>query len=265
MMLDSVLVTLALCLALVTGGDGAAWQYAFLPRYLAAAIVICLPVFHSFSLYHRMWRYASIGELLAIAGAAAVSSALMALYAKMDAAGLPASILMLNFFYLVVLTGLSRLFISIMQQPRPAPGAKLTKILVVGAGEDGIMTARRLKLIDGGTKALAGFVDDDPDKADTLICGYKVLGSCKDIKELACRHKVDEIIIAMPAARTGRLYEIIVECLQTGSSVKVAPHLYELLRDVSAVTKTDAITAGIIPADKTGFLATLGKTSLWVH
>jgi len=233
MLLDSAIVTLSPCLALLMRFDGVAevGYYSTILKYLPEIIFTRLIIFYAFGLYHRLWRYASINELLSIGTAVTVSSVILSAYVMTVAPGaLPRSIYLLSWFFNIVLIGASRLFIRVLHQYlRQKSNQPRSKVLIVGAGDAGAMIAREINKRYYATKELVGFVDDDPYKRNKVLFGAKVLGSMGDIGTLTLRYAVSEIIVAIPSVSGKILREIICECQQTKCSVKTLPGLYELI------------------------------------
>ena len=231
MLVDAALVMLAPCLALLVRLEGAGndYYFAIILHYLPVAIFIRLSVFYAFGLYHRLWRYASINELLAISGAVTVSSIFLTVYLLLADSGLPKSLYLLSWFFNILLIGSSRLFIRIIHQLRQVPHNQRVKVLIVGAGDAGAMLAREINHRYYETKELVGFVDDDPYKRDKLLFGARVLGSSEDIRKITQNQAIKEIIIAMPSVKGTVLRRIIKICQATGCSIQKVPGLFELL------------------------------------
>lgn len=203
--------------------------YSILFHYMPAIILLRLMSFYMFGLYNRLWRYASINELLSICGAVTVSSLIIATYMYETDSILPRSVHFLSWFLNIGFIGASRLGVRIVHQLRKRNVEQCTKVLIIGAGDAGAMIARELKHRYSDTKKLIGFIDDDTYKRKQGLFGAKVLGNRQDIKKIVSQHSVDEIIIAMPSAGGGTIREIIHECKQTKCAMKILPGIYELI------------------------------------
>ncbi|HWR38213.1 MAG TPA: nucleoside-diphosphate sugar epimerase/dehydratase [Patescibacteria group bacterium] len=206
-----------------------AWQ---VENYIPVMIVICLAVFYRFNLYNRLWRYAGFNEIVNIVFAVTVSSAgiMVALYVL--GANLPRSIYPLNWVFTLVLITASRIGLHVVRKllvPKPPMEKNAKNVLVVGAGDAGVMISRELRQRYGTEKQLVGFVDDSPYKVNKYLAGAKVLGTRKDISRIIGECKVDEIIIAIPSASGIAIREIVRECKQTKCVVKTVPGIFELI------------------------------------
>lgn len=228
---DLIIVMVLPYLALLIRFDGGVdtRYYAIMTDYLPIMVAVRLASFYFFGLYHRLWRYASINELLAIVGAVTLSSFLIILYVVLIGPTLPRSIHVLSWFLHISFVGSSRMFIRVVHNLRHQAKGQFTNVLIVGAGDAGAMIAREITQRYYDTKRLIGFVDDAPEKRDHMLMGAKILGERKDVGSIVKQHGVSEIIIAMPSVTGDAIREIIQECKTTGCEVKIVPGMYELI------------------------------------
>lgn len=203
---------------------------AHLPVFVAVRILI----FYLFGLYHRLWRYAGINELLVIIGAVTCSSLLLLVYTFIDGATLPRSIHILSWLMNSVFIGASRIFMRVVHHIRQQRSEERVNVLIVGAGDAGAVIARELLQREDKRK-IVGFIDDDVFKHRKMLNRHKVLGGRDDIPALARSHQIKEIIIAMPSAGGAVIREILQICKQTGCSVTTVPGIYELVDGVVTV------------------------------
>ena len=203
--------------------------YNLLFKYIPAILFIRLTTFYVFGLYHRLWRYASIDELLAISGAVTLSSAIITVLFYALEVPLPRTVFLLSWFFNIVFVGVSRIFIRVQFHFKNNISANRSKVLIIGAGDAGAMIAREINQRYNASKTIVGFVDDDHSKRNKRIFGIKILGYCSDIKQVAEEHQVDEIIIAIPSAASHILRDIYKECKRTNCDIKTLPGIYELI------------------------------------
>lgn len=237
--IDVFIINLALFLALWLR-----FENIFSPRYIRylqeafrlAPLATCIYItcFYFFRLYHRLWRYASIGELFSIIAATAIGSMATVSWAYFRMAPghfpLPRSVFILWGLLIVALVGASRLFWRLW---RDYPFFGLVKggqaVLIVGAGDAGAMVARELRNRNGSDIRPIGFVDDDPLKQGKQLYGLPVLGTREDIPRLVEQFGVEEIIIAMPSVRGRVIREIVEICHGTGARLRILPGMYDLI------------------------------------
>lgn len=230
-MLDTIIITVAPYLALLLRFEGVVGsrQYQMVYEYLPGIILIRLLTFYFFGLYNRLWRYASIHELLAITSAVTVSSVLIFIYMFGMGSKLPRSIPIITWLIVLALVGLSRLFFRVLYMLRNTRKASCSKVLIIGAGDAGAMIARELRQRFYDTKNLIGFIDDDRSKINNKLFGVPVLGTRDDLPKEVCKYGVTEIIIAIPSLNGERLREIFKACRETKCTVKTVPGLYEII------------------------------------
>jgi FlaA1/EpsC-like NDP-sugar epimerase len=215
----------------------AAWTFFILVP------LVRLPVYYGFRLYYRLWRYASTKELLVIATACVVSSAIIAVvnFGVFRLAGIPympsRSVFLMEGMLSFAFLGGTRFLLRLMQErsrPQeltrlPAYTDKPTRILIAGAGDAGAMIVRELQGNAGLGYKVVGLVDDDPDKLRYSLNGVPVLGNRNDIPAVVEKHGVDQIIIAMPTASGKDIRDIVRICDQVGVTPYTIPGIYELL------------------------------------
>ena len=242
--IDAILINLSMILALLIRFDGRVplpYDENFLHNAPLTTIVI-MGLFFLFGLYRRAWQYASINELVAVVGAVLVgnlTNVAIIYYLNGQSLTQPKSVLILNFVLQVVLIGGSRIAWRLFRDY--GLGLKKNKatkrVLIVGAGDGGVLVAKELKSHYNGGVEITGFVDDDNTKQKMIIQGIPVLGKREDIPRLVEKNKVEEIIIAMPSASGRVRREIVTICKQTGAKVKTLPGVYDLIDGRVKVSK----------------------------
>lgn len=102
-------------------------------------------------------------------------------------------------------------------------------VLIIGAGVAGGIVAEVLGKSQNREFEPVGFVDDDLEKQKQVLHGFPVLGTRKNIPALVNRHKVKEIIIAIPSASGQVVGQIIEICHQSKARLKILPGFYDLI------------------------------------
>ncbi|HWQ61558.1 MAG TPA: polysaccharide biosynthesis protein, partial [Negativicutes bacterium] len=197
--------------------------------YLPLIVIARLATFYFLGLYNRLWRYASINELVLIIQAVTVSSAVITSVMLWMTAGIPRTIYLLAWLLDIALIGGSRLGIRILYHTRQRQASRGVNVLIVGAGDAGAMIAREIQQRSYGDKRIIGFIDDDEAKRNQMLYGAKVLGTRKDIVQIVTSFQVEEIIVAMPSIGGQLMRQIMKECKKTNCTIKVVPGLYELI------------------------------------
>ncbi len=236
-LLDSVIVLAVTFIALLVRFEGSLEEYyvRLLIDLLPMVLFMRILGFYGFRLYHRLWRYASINELVAIVSSVTFSTLILLAYTLLVSPTFPKSIHLIAWFLTIAFIGASRMCIRLVSYFRYRGTESCSRVLIIGAGDAGAMIAREINYRYSGIKQLMGFIDDDLYKNKQRLFGVEVLGTRQDIKRIVNEHGIDEIIIAMPSAGGSIIQEIIYECKQTQCTLKILPGIYELIDGVVTV------------------------------
>lgn len=210
--------------------------------YMLFAPLVKLPLFSLLGVYGRYWRYASIDELILLAGAAIISGlAQGALFLGGKALlpdlmpAIPRSIPLIDILVTGIVIATPRFAVRLWGQRTQwairAHDAPLEPqhVLIAGAGEAGVLVLRELQANPQTGLVPVGFVDDDPQKHGALIHRVRVLGGREQISELIRKLHVEQVIIAMPSASGKAIRGIVAICESAGVRVRIIPGMYELL------------------------------------
>ncbi|MBF0522025.1 MAG: polysaccharide biosynthesis protein [Candidatus Omnitrophica bacterium] len=214
-----------------------------LPGFFNAFFLIIpvkLLVFAYFGLYRGLWMYSSIYDLMKILKANVSATAFFIIsVALWGGQGFPRSIFIVDFVLCTGLVGGIR-FISIFIKENYYRGYKdgIRRILIVGAGEAGLMLLREYRK-NPSLGWIVGFIDDDKIKIDESIQGIRILGGRRDIPRVVEESEVDEIILAIPSAQGEVVRDILSYCEQTPAKIKVVPGFSKILSGEMEVRARD--------------------------
>jgi len=203
----------------------------------AVALAIKIPVYYFFSLYRRLWIYASTGELrlitVAVTAASVLTSGVMAILIVTGNVyrGMPRSALGIDWLLSLVLIGGSRFALRILaeQSMTSRTSGKSKRAIIIGAGDAGALVVRELQKSSQLNLTPVGFLDDNPAKQKHAIYGVTVIGTVSDLPTSIDLHHVDEVIIAIPSA-PGRLVRMVNDvCRVKGVVSRTMPGIYELI------------------------------------
>lgn len=235
MLFDALLINLALFGSFYLRFEGKL-PNNYMQTYIEAAVistVALLFAFHFFGLYKNIWRYASIGEMLSIVYAVSVGAAVtVTLIYFIAPMRLPHSVSVLFWLLLIVSIGGLRFSQRLRQENSIFNGLSKSprKVLIIGAGDAGVLALRELKNRDFQDGMPVGFIDDSENKISLNVQGFPVLGSRKDIPEVVEKYGVEEIIIAIPSASGDTVREIVGICKETkASNLKILPGVHDIL------------------------------------
>ena len=280
--LDILSVALATFLTLWFRFDLKSIPEGYVPtftEYIIYDAAIVTIVFAAFGLYSSVWKYASITELISIALAVGVSDLLLFTYKHMLLLPSPRSFWLIFPIVLMILTCGIRFSYRIIREliNTIGYGRRNNTIMVIGAGD-----ATRL-LIDEMSRnevyedtRIACIIDDDVRKIGTRIRKIPVVGTRKDIEEMADKYLVTEIIIAIPSARKDNLARIVAECQKVGCEIKIIPAAYldidngeDIARQIRPLQYEDFLGRGIadfvVEDDLGGVGGTIDELHLGFH
>lgn len=247
MLFDALLINLALFGSFYLRFEGMLPEEYVYTYIEAAAIstVVLLFAFYFFGLYRNIWRYASVGEMLSIVYAvtvgAGVTISLVYFIAPMR---LPHSVSVLFWLITIVSVGGLRFSQRLRQENTifSAWNKSPKKVLIIGAGDAGVLVLRELKNRDFQDGMPVGFIDDSMSKISLNVQGFPVLGSREDIPDIVEKYEVEEIIIAIPSASRDAIREIVQICKETKASLKILPGVHDILSGkitVSAIREVE--------------------------
>lgn len=238
MVIDLILLALSSYLALYLRFDGNIPNEFIYSLKIYALIFIAMAIitFYIFGLYNRIWQYASIGELMSV-----LYSVTTALFINVGISyftmhsgkfPFPRSFFLLNWLLNIFLIGGSRLAWRLFRENALNLGTAMGKpILILGAGDTGVLVAKELKRHYNGEIKIVGFVDDDPNKQSLKLLGLPVLGRREDIPRIIGQHNIQEIIIAIPSVGGSIIREIVSLCQDKDVKIKILPGVYDLIEE----------------------------------
>ena len=214
------------------------WFFTMFPGWLLATLVVKLIIFGLLRQYEGWWRYASVADLFSIIKGSHLSTLIMVLgwYAAMnipsvysrlgELQNLPQTVMILDWIATIVVICGVRLAIRLYyEETQTISSGRLTRLLVVGAGNAGEVFLREIHRMPVTRYEVIGFIDDDRAKLGVRIHGVAVLGSASEIKEIAQKRNVDEIVIAMPSATHKQLRRVIAHCQGANLRFSTIPDL----------------------------------------
>lgn len=238
---DIVLVVLAAFGAFALRFD---WHFyvekqSFFLEYLALALLTKVPTYGLFGLYSRLWRYASITDLLAIVVAVLMSSVALALVIAVAVWRDPTfevsrAVVLIDALLTLISIGGLRLSVRMYAErggtaAREGQSNARRRVLIAGAGDAGVMVVRELQRNPQLGLVPVGFVDDDREKRGKHIYGVSVLGTLNDLVAVARARAVDEVFVAMPTASGTALRAIAQNCREAHLPSRTIPGVFELL------------------------------------
>lgn len=245
--LDALCLIASCVVAFTFRFEGTSWLDLFgssAASYLVVTVPLRLAVFYGFGLYRRLWQHASIAETerILVAGLAAGSaSALLGTLVLPELGAmrirLPISVAALDSLFTMAAVALPRLSVRIAWwHGRRRLRTAGQRVLIAGAGEAGLITAREMFSRPELGLTPIGFVDDDLSKVGQMLLDVPVLGTLHDVAKLLERYDIAEVVIAMPSAPGSTIRQLVQATLAAGAQARTLPGLYEILSGRVSVT-----------------------------
>jgi FlaA1/EpsC-like NDP-sugar epimerase/lipopolysaccharide/colanic/teichoic acid biosynthesis glycosyltransferase len=216
-------------------GPDAAQFFLWLPVLVVARLIVNREI----GVYRFIWRFVSLPDVLAIARSLGIVTifilGLRLLWPVANswagAVKLPLSVIALE--YLLSLIGstgarvLRRVLYERSCKPALAFARVRRRVILYGAGKAGRLLLREFE--SRNDIEVAGFLDDDPKKADSVIAGARVVGNGASLAGIARQFRVEEVVISMATANRQTLMRILGQCRDAGVPAKIIPSLQEIL------------------------------------
>lgn len=207
---------------------------------LGICLVLKPLIYIRFGLYSHLWAYASVDELrliaLAVAAASGTVTLIMLILHKVLKlfVGFPRSVPIIDFVLSLLAVGGIRFGVRLLaaHQKEKAVRADLRymkRVLIVGAGDAGVMVCKEMLKNPQLKQKPVGFIDDDAQKLHQEINGVKVLGLISQVDSIIDRYYVDTVLFAIPSA-PGRVVRLVSDvCRKKDVPFQTMPGIYELL------------------------------------
>lgn len=141
-------------------------------------------------------------------------------------------LLRLTYTYFYVLTFVAllgyRAALRAWHRLRRVASNSVARILVVGAGKTGQEIIEEFARQQWPGIEFVGFLDDDPHKQNSQLCGVSVLGRLDNIVHVIEQQQVDEVLIALPSYAHERITNLIAALYQLPVRIRIAPDYFNL-------------------------------------
>lgn len=235
---DSALVAVGFAMAYLIRFDGHVTELYLhqLNTLVPAVVLLQLAANWTLGVYRRLWRYTGLTEVMEL-GLSVLTVTTCFLVARalgwlsVDNNHLSYGIIFVNagisFLSLVGPRVLRRLMTEHSQRKHWRQPVR-KRVLVVGAGEAGLMVLREMNLRSDGVD-IVGLIDDDPAKVRKRIGAITVFGTTSELPKFIENLFIDQVIIAMPSAPPSETRRIVEMCRQAEVETRILPGLYELI------------------------------------
>ena len=209
----------------------------FVPVYT----LITLPVFLKLRLYNSIWRFASFDELIRVVKATVVTGVIhavgitVAINLAMPGdkfVRMPFSYYLMGTmlqFLMVLFIRFSYRFLLLERSRIHGEGAKVKRVMLVGAGNAGQMILHDAARMREERVKILCIIDDNHNKHGRYIEGVPVVGDRTEILAAAEKYRIDQIYLAIPSAKPADKRDILNICKETGCELKNLPSIYQLV------------------------------------
>ncbi|MDF2667703.1 MAG: hypothetical protein K0R67_9 [Paenibacillus sp.] len=213
-----------------------------LPYAILIHVTVHTICFFGFRVYHSIWRYTGIEEMVLLLKVSALTfagvlAANMLAHLIVPSYRLPLSIYSAAGYVFLGIAGsrmISRLLGDQFMRTKE-PLTEGAKLLIIGAGKAGILIAKDIKHSRFKFMTPVAFVDDDPAKQNLEIMGLPIVGTRSHIPEAVKRMNIDYIVIALPAASRQAVTDILEICKSTKAQIKLLPSMSDILNGKMSV------------------------------
>jgi FlaA1/EpsC-like NDP-sugar epimerase len=208
------------------------------PQYwphILAGLSIWIPlkvvVFSSFGLNRGWWRYASVRDVVRLAAANLIGSALACpALLCLAPSGFPRSIYILDFLLCLGMTAGARLAVRIAAEFSRLPNFRAARrALIYGAGDAGVVLLREVQHNPALSYEIVGFIDDDRAKVGRFIQQVRVFGNGAALPQIVSSQNIETVLIALPSATGAEMTKILKHCHEAGVSYKTVPGIAEII------------------------------------
>ncbi len=207
---------------------------------LVVSIILKIIVFIPFKLYRSLWRYAGVYELVSVFLASVITNGAIFVYISFVDRLAPRSIFVIVGMIDVFLIGGSRLAYRLYRRlalGRVIKMDNIKRVLIIGAGDAGAMIAKEMELHSELNYRAVAFLDDSDYKKGRKVNGVPVLGGIDDVADVVDKKSINEIIIAIPSAKTSVINRIYEQCAKTDCKVKILPSMSQLIDEEVMLTR----------------------------
>lgn len=196
-----------------------------------------------FGLYSRVWRYASMEELVGVFFVVTSSIIITAIVQKFAFDNIYLQGLSVTYMLHILMLGGVRFFWRFTQtvafeiKSKKIRPVKTKRTLIVGAGSTGRMLLRQLK--DHPTTELlpVAFIDDNNKVQQLNVGGLPVAGTIEDMQKVVKRFNVEHVVIAIPSLSKQRLNEIVVKAKKVVNDVQILPMIGDIASGKVAINE----------------------------
>jgi FlaA1/EpsC-like NDP-sugar epimerase len=213
-------------------------EWARFSSTVGYVVLFKLLAFSWFRIHQGWLRFVTFYDLLALIQAATSSLLLTVLIDRLLLPHtIPRSVFLLDWGGAIVVIGGARAMVRVAQERSWKlflPGDSVPAF-IVGANDAGELLLRAIVRNQKLPYRVVGFIDHDPERVGTRICGVPVVGTLGETCRLVERHGVSEVLIAAGELSGRQVRKLVEQTRQQAVGVTVLPSYEQLISRSLAV------------------------------
>jgi exopolysaccharide biosynthesis polyprenyl glycosylphosphotransferase len=236
---DATMLAVALAVGLAFPPAGTAGQYLVWSSCMAGLTLVLFAMRRAYATRPHVQLLENVSRAVAVVATAAMAVlALRVVFAGDPAAGAQTAH---YWVFATALVGAGRTALLQAEVRTRRRGESGWPTLVVGAGEVGRLTAKRLlEQPEHGLQPI-GFLDKEPLEASGDSPHLPVLGASWDLDQVLLEHDVRHVVVTFSTAPHDVLLRIVRRCRELGLEVSVVPRLFEVEGERVSVARLGAL------------------------
>jgi FlaA1/EpsC-like NDP-sugar epimerase len=209
------------------------WQITHLIYALVIWVLVKSLAFQLLAVDRVTWRFVSLPDARTLFSANVLASLASALVIRSVAPhGFPRSIYLIDLALCLLFTSGIRIIVRMLAEASTKNGSgHPRRALIYGAGVAGVMLLRETRLNPSVEYKVCGFIDDDTSKSGLSVLGIPVLGPGCDLKKVAAKHRIQNVLIAIPSATGPQMTAILNHCAAAELNFRTVPALAEMMQN----------------------------------
>ncbi len=232
---DAIAIPFALWAALVLKFDTLSPSADRTFAYFVVAVVSALFFFSVFGLYRTVIRFVGPKAMLTVLAGVSLSVLVLAFFDRFVASHqIPMSAFAIYGALALLYVGGSRFAARYLFRHTGLRGKQLTRVAIYGAGTAGAHVSS--VLLSGAEYEPVAFIDDKKSLHGSSINGLRVYGA-DVLTKLVRQHRIDRVLLAMPATTRRRRREILAQLEPLGVRVQSLPSLPDLIAGKAQISE----------------------------
>lgn len=140
----------------------------------------------------------------------------------------------------------------------------MRRVLLVGAGNSANIILTAVNKLNPRPFKVVGLIDDDPEKLNTEVAGYKVISNCQKLLSLLDEEQITDVLVAISGELRGSTFQVLLDAQQSGVEIVRMPVVYEELfgRVPIQILETDWMLRSFVDQFRRNVFYRLAKRAL---